>query len=159
MIAANWHVVNEELVIASIQKNASTAMTRLYPEKVNHEKALTFPRRVMWIRHPIDRLVSAFKNRVEPKAPWRSWHDFLDYILRVPNVHWEPQINLVTYNEKVIPNEWERFEGIEERWNNYSDLVLPKVNVSSRLNVRLHEYRREELLVKYVNDFQYWMAA
>lgn len=158
MITANWHVVSDKLVIASIQKNASTSMTKVFPELINAEKALTFEKRIMWIRNPLSRLLSAFTSKVVPELP-DEWKDFIEYVLKVDNVHWYPQVKLVTYDGIFVPNIVNRFEDIENTWPEYVDKKLPKINVSKDVEYYPLNHRREDIIVRYAEDFNCWAEA
>lgn len=130
-------------------------------------EALEYPVRVFFMRHPVDRLKSAFsffiklRNEGAQYDPVKNevietWPKFVDHILTHSDEHWDPQIPQVTYKGEFTPNKVLRFEDVKKWWPNFSSIRLPHANAS--IPQETLEYRVEELKALYAEDMQLWKS-
>lgn len=102
---------------------------------------------VLYVRHPIQRLMSAHALfRIPKDAP--SWQTFVDYILENDNDYWLPQVQL---HKDVDHVHYYRLEGSTMvrshplRWLNATNVKRERP-----------EYRKHDLIDYYVNDLIAW---
>lgn len=145
--------LNANTCIAVFPKVASCSiLTAAYENgavNITPEEALRLDKRVMFVRHPLERLVSAFSWLMqahkqgtpacrsvypsimgqevlgtgvngETKPLIDAWKAFVDHILVADNDHWTPQIELASHNGVLIPNRAFKFEELNDRWGTYS---------------------------------------
>lgn len=152
----DWHVIDEELVVSSIQKNASTSLATAFPNRIGAEQALTYPIRLAWIRHPVDRLKSVYSNFMgEEVDAETAWHNFVDHILEVENVHWVSQVQRLHFGKEFVPTVLEQFESIGKFWMLYCTRPLPVVN--SSVSLYTDDYREFDILKYYETDLKVWL--
>ncbi len=141
------------------------------PDKFNsfvpNEEVLNIPIRVAWIRHPMNRLVSAYFNfhyliginfsmRFKfTEEVVESWPNFVDYILEHDDPHWSPQIQTLTYQGEYLPTHTEKFENIAKNFNNYVPGTLVKTNIKPKTPVSL-AHKTDEVFNKYREDYKVW---
>lgn len=120
------------------------------------------PVRVVFLRHPHARLVSAYRffktiyadgstpQEQDPQpADVTSWGAFLEHVRMRANVHWRPQINVV---RELNPTVIHRFEDIGMHWPTYHSMPYPHLNASKPHEVGAvpddisARYAEEELL-------------
>ncbi len=152
----DWHVIDDELVVSSIQKNASTSLVTAFPNRIGAEQALTYPVRLAWIRHPLSRVKSVYSCLMGEEIDGETaWHNFVDHMLEVENVHWLPQMQRLYFGKEFVPTVLERFEYIGKFWKQYCGKPLPVVNVSIPLYT--DDYREKDLLEYYETDLKVWL--
>ncbi len=152
------------LIIGLIPKSALTSIRgSLYPEyaeKVWRPEAMKhqFPIRI-YIRHPLRRMVSAFRflsmqPRVLPGAC--TFERFVDLILDgIRNSHWLPQ---VAWFDEYNVTEIYQLERITETWP--SEIELGHLNRSpDSTPTPTMGYRMDELNDYYGNDLRVWNHA
>jgi len=153
---ANWFIINDKLVLAGIQKNASTSIASVFNDRTNGERALTFPKRLAFFRHPLDRLVSYYRMEIKEYC---DWHVLVDQVLLKTNVHWAPQVDLVKWDGILIPNLVYRFEDMGKYWSQYIDKPLPIMNTTDHTKVPPFDtYRMKELREYYLEDLDLWAS-
>lgn len=154
---ANWHIIEPDLVCPGIQRVGSTSMVVGFPNMIGGEEALTYSRRLVFIRYPIERLASTFVHLIEVGyCIDRNWKQFVDYILMYDDRHWSPQESRLYFEKTWIPTQLERFEDIKRVWSDYTDKVFPHINkAKSKPKVDL-TYREDDLKDYYVKDLELW---
>ncbi len=162
----NWHIVEFDLVIPGIPRVGSTSVVKGFPHIVGAEEAMTYARRLVLIRHPIQRLISAFGHlnqlgyidmvEGDPFPHERPWEEFLDYILSHEDQHWVPQEPRLYHEGEWMPTELERFEDIKYVWPKYTDKEFPHYNKTEECQPYDLEYREEELNNYYEKDLELW---
>jgi hypothetical protein len=130
---------------------------------VSNDAAMDADRRIAFIRHPIERLRSCYSFFVglaesgsphHSMAPLESWQTFVDHILSgASNEHWDSQVALCG----GVPNEWIKFESINDFATGIHPAPLPRLNVSIRRQT--DDYREDELVSRYLIDLRQWEAA
>lgn len=168
-MSPQWLIARSKpLTMASLAKCASTSL-RAY-EGFYDFRAYTdvnnIPTRVAWIRHPIERMHSAWRGFYirSPIENWRwglaepelaEWEAFVDHTFEHHNQHWSPQIPQLTYDGEYFPTISERYENLHDRFNQYLPGTLPHHNRGMDRPVNL-KYRRRELEEKYRADLDLW---
>ena len=125
----------------------------------NDPRLLETKKRVAFIRHPIERLKSAFSffywlndygTKHSCNAPLDSWESFVDHVLN-PDIpddeHWLPQCEHINN----VANIYHRFENIANHFEKYRPGILPHNNRSSHREA--NNYRMPELMAKYIVDY------
>ena len=129
---------------------------------VSNDDAMVVSRRVAFIRHPLERLKSAYSylywqqdygRNTKSGAPLDSWESFVDYILENDNEHWRPQ----TLHCGDVPNIYHKFENLNEHWEKYRPGILDHNNHSTRLPTT--DYRTDDILNMYADDLRVWESA
>lgn len=159
----------KDLAIAQIPKaglvSLQKALGKSFPVKPNNDPALlVISRRVVFIRHPIERLKSAFSFfcrlltegiQHSSGATTESWEGFVDQVLasQHDDEHWRPQSEHIG----TVPNIIHRLEDIDRHWHRYCDVPITRENASPRQPT--NDYRLDEVLVKYDADMQLWARA
>lgn len=155
----NWHIVEKDLVVPGIQRVGSTSLNAGFPNMVQCEEAMTFERRLIFLRHPIARLVSAYShlNDIEYISEEKVlWEDFVDFILIHEDRHWAPQTPRYWHKGDYMPTHVERFEDLQDVWPKYTDKVYPHKNRSPLIAVCDTSYRGKDIDKYYEEDFELW---
>jgi len=146
-----------ECCVAVIRKAGSLSIDYvLSAPHFDAVKALTFPVRVAFIRHPIERLKSAYRffvqYPVESVNVSDGWHSFVDWALDVDpqNEHWNLQ------GEQVGPvvNQMYRFEDIHKHWLRMFGVKIPHTNVSREQ--KTNDYRQADIVQHFKQDLELW---
>ena len=152
----------DDLAVAQIPKAGlrSIAHWLRFPV-VSNDQAMGCSRRVAFIRHPMERLRSCYSMLCEMSeqgdphscgAPVDSWESFVDHVLSgADNEHWRPQIEHVGN----VPNVWRRFEDLPECFGEFHPGPLPHLNKIARRET--NNYREDDLMRLYADDFQRWV--
>lgn len=163
-----FFVVNgKDLAIAQIPKAGFSSISEwLKPVGfcfATNDKVRGITRRAAFIRHPIERLKSAysFMHRLKSEgeelpamAHTETWHDIVDAVLSgVRDDHWNRQVEGL----EGAANEFRRFESLPECHREYVDAPFPHLNRSPRLPV--DDYRAGELADYYADDLGVWKGA
>lgn len=147
--------------LVSLQK----ALGKSFPTKPNNDpELLAIPRRVAFVRHPVERLRSAYSFFCRLKAEGiqhssganiSSWESFVDQVLagKHDDEHWRPQVEHIG----TVPNIIHRLEDIDRHWHKYSDNPITRENTSPRQPT--NDYRINDLRVKYAADMHLWLRA
>ena len=166
--------------IATIEKCASQSIhNAVAPMKgaqiLSNKEALQFDTRVMFVRHPIERLVSCYSHlswltyndyhydEIIPlgvltgKGDIEEYRRFVDYIMDNADPHWTPQYDLMLYNHSFVPNKVHKFEDINAFWGFYASGMIPHINAWTARECS--PYRLDELLFKYTKDLELWNNA
>lgn len=115
---------------------------------------------VLFVRHPVDRLVSAWRF-FHQKAHFPNRHiasktgleKFVDQVLKgVEDQHWMSQVKLHTHH-RFIPTVVHRFENIHEVWPE-----LPHLNKGPGVPFDLW-HRKDEVEEYYRADLELWENA
>lgn len=168
-----------QVAVSYLPKNASTSLSLLFDSDGIYTSDAIMElseKRVAWIRHPIDRLISAYSfflssyelghlhtasilgvpEDLNPSVDLSSWKAFVEFILNNPNEHWNPQVPQLTTSEGVwVPTHTHRFEDLDLLWGNYFDTPLGRENEGSLVPVD-PEVREEELNCYYLADLECW---
>jgi len=120
---------------------------------------------VLYIRHPLNRLASAWThfaaNGYGPTAysPWPDFPAFCDKVLAGHiNPHWDSQTDQHVYHDVFLPNEWHRLEDITKTWPkrhpllNVNQAKHPKPDIFYREQDLMLHYRRDLLARGFEND-------
>lgn len=115
-----------------------------------------------FIRHPIERLQSAFRYFFElgwPVGPgFNEYPVFVDAVLGgLKNVHWDSQVEQLIYGGRFLPSEVYKFDVMPAVWSAKGLPTLRKHNPSSPRQTG--DYRREELEAFYDRDLKAFRAA
>ncbi|UCD23662.1 MAG: hypothetical protein JSW51_11575 [Gemmatimonadota bacterium] len=113
-------------------------------------------KRVMWVRHPVARLVSAYNH-----IGFESWESFVDLVLSGEpddeDIHWCHQAAYLTTRGGIfVPTVVHRFEDIGELWPRYSATTLPRLN-AGEYREELPGHRIREILEHYHADCVLWL--
>lgn len=167
-----WLIAKDmSLAMPVLPKCGSTSLKTnpAFLPHVSAEEVLAIPVRVAWIRHPIKRLHSIWREshmrnpdnsfrwmlaHTEDPEDIPGWTVFIDIVLTISNAHWNPQIPQLTYGE-YLPTISERFENLATRFNEY----LPgELSWSNRSDPREADfsYRRQEIEDRYKADLDLW---
>ena len=120
-------------------------------------------KRVMFLRDPIERLISCYcflKTLREENTSYDnfnfkyvdSWQTFVDFMLENRDTHWLPQSELMTLDGKFVPTEIVKFENINQ-WFSDIGIKLSKQNPSKKFLINL-EYRKACLADYYHADIK-----
>lgn len=148
---------NKDIAVALMQRCASSsirdAMKTEYGELAPDE-VMDAPRRICWVRNPTERLISAFSffhyMPYLPASIVGQWETFVDYTLENEDPHWTPQVELLTYNGVLLPNEVYSFNDLQKTWPFRG--LLPWIRGVKHVEVDT-SYRRTELDAKYSEDY------
>ena len=157
----NWHVVEQDLVVPGVQRVGSASLNAGFPNMATCEEAMTFERRLVFLRHPIARLVSAYSHLndiayiSEDKL---DWEQFVDFILTHDDRHWMPQTPRYWHEGEYMPTHVEKFEDIKIVWPKYTDKEYPHKNKSPLGVVCDTTYRSDEVWDYYKKDMEAWCA-
>lgn len=157
--------VKRNLAVAQIPKAAlSTIGAWLGPSftVVSNEEALRVTRRVLFVRHPMERVKSAYsfmywlkEKGIEHdcKAPVDTWVNFVDHVLEHDNGHWRPQ----SVHVGDTPNIVHRLEDLDTVYAQYRPGILTHDNRATRLPTT--PYRAADLVRMYAEDYVLWENA
>lgn len=153
------------VAVACLPKNGThTISSFFYGEKVANEAVLSATKRVVWIRHPVDRLISAYSffktliisNRYKGKFGEKeiaTWTSFVDYILSGHNdVHWDSQVEQLSLDGVYLGTHTYKFCNIMDTWKLHFDGRLPHLNGYKHVDVDI-TYRFAEILKHFSKDF------
>jgi len=162
----NYILTGKGVVICTVPKCGSQSMVEaLMKTKHTHltkEGALSYDKRVAFIRDPFDRLEAVYSHfwhiaqsgaRIDQFIPVEvllsdnSYEQFIDYIFENDDDHWLPQSNIVGVANTLHP-----IEDADKLWYNYAEGTLPRVNSWSR--VPHNPYRQEEIMNYYRLDIK-----
>ena len=143
------------------------------PILMENKEALTYQKRVMFMRHPIDRVKSAFSHfwtissigssfgdmpiehlYIKERGVDLDYEAFIDYILVHENPHWTPQKTVMSHNGVFVPNIVHKLKDIRHVWEDYFKGLLPWENSWSRLTTG--DYRIGDLMEYYYQDLALW---
>lgn len=156
------------MAVALIEKAGHTSITQAAKQhraglKMSYQEAFDSQIPVViFLRHPIERLVSAwryFHPQMFPNGTHIPQHRplsrFIDDVLSgVPNEHWNPQLaRFAGCNISTV----HRFENINEHWPDYPPLL--HLNKSKIRHPGEIEHRRAELDEFYAEDLAAWLDA
>lgn len=160
-------------VVTSIPKCGTKSIAKALGNKAEIHADRAVGRRVItFFRHPISRLVSAYRyfnytegwqqdmplydRRFNRKA---SYEEFVDSVLSGDrNRHWDSQSSQLMYLGGFVPTEVYRFEDINEIWPKVIGIPLDRINSSKYVEVN-EDYRRSELDNFYTEDLERWNSA
>lgn len=150
---------NHDTAIAQIHKAGSQTFNEWLRWGIcDNEGARQFSKRVAFIRHPLERLKSAYSmwHYYTHGAYQGDWHTLIDRILdeSFENEHFMPQVKVV----EDVPNIYHKFENLEQHWEKYRRGILPWMNKCSRAP-DIDDYRHGELLDYYAEDLILWEAS
>jgi len=157
----------KNLAMSCLPKNGSQSLRSKFKSGVvANEEALNFSTRVVWLREPLDRLVSNYSffktinemdcHRGRPNLQdTDSWESFIDFVLDGnENIHWNPQVEQLTLDGNYLGTVTHKFEDITKLWGTYYRGRIPHMNGC------VHEptttYRLAEIEDKYKEDFDLW---
>jgi len=155
--------------LALAPKCGSTSFSaRAGNPRITNDEAVNLETRVMFIREPIDRFVSAysffyalnsddpFRDNVPRSVTHHGYEYFVDHALATPNPHWAPQMDLTG----GIANRLHKFdcESIRKWWPTYWAGRLPDwINACSHLPVS--DYRADDIRRYYAEDIAAYERA
>lgn len=163
----NYWAAYRQHAIALMPKCGNTSFSALVRSpRLSIEDALKIETRVMFIRDPIERLVSAFsffkylndetpREDVTPEAT-SSYEAFVDFALAYPNPHWMPQMKLTG----GIATKLHKFncESIRQWWPLYWPGRLPDW-LNSCTHLPTNNYRSTDLKYYYADDIAAYEVA
>ncbi len=146
--------------------------------EVSNEEALEYPRRVAFIRDPLERLKSSFFMArwevrqghlwdnipaeylfIENRGIQKDYEMFLDYVFNNENNHWKPQTDLISHNGVLVPNIYHRMQDISIHYDKYFDEgTIPHLGAASRKEEPDYSYRLADIEKKWEQDFNLWRS-
>lgn len=181
------YIVSEaapQTAVAAIELCACQSMylslSRLQADwrRVSNNAATEYLKRVMFVRHPLERLDAAWSmfrtlrarglpaGGVLPRdivkgAPGKAeseYREFVDFALTNDRIQWMPQVDLLADdNFNFTPNVIHRFEDISDVWRRYYGSQLPHENYFE--HVAHSNYRLDEIVGKYNKDLDLWESV
>lgn len=169
-----------DICIAIIPKCGNTSIHTAvscdkYPLILTNEQSLDYKNRVAFIRHPIDRVHSVFFNArgvisqdkgwcglekkgiyVEGRGLQGDYEAFIDYILNNDDVHWKPQAETISHNNKLIPNIFHPLTELDFHYNKYFKTGQRISHSNSWSREPIEAYRSQDLKEMYKSDFDLW---
>ena len=144
------------LAIAQIPKVGSQSFKEWLKFKVvSNDVARQADTRVAFIRHPLERLKSAYSMMHYTGDRGSTWVGFVDKVLD----DWKDEhVRAQILHIGDVPNIYHKFENLLEHWEKYKKGVLPHLNRCSRVG-DINNYREEELLEMYKEDLKLWEFA
>ena len=158
-----------DIVIARIPKagiksiGASLARYGEMNTHISTDEAREYPTRLAFLRNPFERLKSGYSffndlcnngrnihSNGEMHQISRSWESFVDYILAEPDVHWNPQVDVI---EDAASN-LHKFEDIQTVWSDYFPVPLQHRGKTARLPT--DDYRHDDIAEFYKEDLKLW---
>jgi len=176
-------LVDGDTAHSCLPKNGTHSLRLFFGQKpvVSNNGVKNISERVGWIRHPIDRLRSAYSysratndqglaihteyaivklggKSEEMPDQLTSWERFVDFSLdEAKNPHWNCQVDmLTTAHGQFLPTVVHRFEDISKLWHLYYDEPLAHKNKIPAEEVNTN-YRKVDLAKRYSADFDLWM--
>ena len=161
-------IVKDNIAMSCLPKNGSNSLHEVSPNKVvENIEVLNIPVRVAWIREPYKRLISAysfFKSTIEGGGRLNkelsenvgSYEEFIDYTLNNNDEHWDSQVGQLTLNGDYLATVSHRFEDINELWSLYFGGFIPHSN--GCVHKTVSDYRKDELDMKYKEDYELWLG-
>lgn len=133
--------------------------------------------RVAVVRHPVDRLVSCWRDKVWKRwmpslkvhgiQPKMSFSDFADIVLATPDA--ESNCHFVSYAPEVVdlgPDVVIRTESLSEEWSfleremSWNAAGIERFNATGgRPEVTVSEAQRHAILGRYADDLDLWRSA
>lgn len=164
-----WLIAKEKSLAMPVLPKCGSSSLKYNPAfhpHVSVKEVLIIPERIAWIRQPIDRLYSCWCNFVKGTnhnlkevgtgKGLTSWEQFIDLILEGElNVHWNPQVPQLTYQDVYVPTISERFENLPVKFNHYLSGTLGHINASDPRTIN-RSYRIKEVQDKYKEDLDLW---
>ena len=149
---------NSKIAVALIQKCASSSIRDAIKTDygaIQLDKVIHVPRRICWVRDPIDRLESAFSYFHHsvyslPASITGQWESFVDYTFTHNDPHWTPQSELLTHEGVLLPNEVYWLTDLQATWPFKG--LLPWIRGVRHVEVNT-SYRRDELDERYSGDY------
>jgi hypothetical protein len=149
--------------VVLIPKAGSMSINTALNSGIPAEDAFKCQTRLAFVRHPIQRLISAYSffsglndrgcfNRVASAAVTGSWQAWVDFILERKNKHWMPQHEIIAN----FPTATYRFEKLVDVWPMYFPVALPHKNRSERR--KTETYRASDLERYYKKDLDLWLS-
>lgn len=140
------------ICISCIPRCGSHSITKALPgNSLSHREASRYTQRVGLIRHPFTRLASAYSLFA---AHYEGWEPFVDSALASRNVHWNPQVDLLSLEGEYIPTISYRFEDINKVWPLHFSSPLEHLNSTPRKEVT--NYRMKDIERYYEKDLALW---
>ena len=110
--------------------------------------------KIIFVRHPLDRLESAYKLFMPTDRYSSSYEEFVDNVLSGDeNWHWLPQHDWHTVDGSLVPDICYKFENI-----NLILYGLPTLNTSNSIKIATF-YRYDELLSYYEKDLELYRSS
>lgn len=159
--------VYRNCALALIPKSGNTSFSKLVGgERLSTDEALQFDTRVMFVREPIERFVSAYSmfkylndeagHKDVPREATASYEAFVDFALATPNAHWASQTELTG----GIATHIHKFscDSIRNWWPIYWPGRQPDwLNACTHLPT--NDYRMDDLRAYYADDMRVYEAA
>ena len=189
----NWVLHNKKFVFMILKKCASVTMKKVILSSLGYEDVSSeninrltddyFPLsmdkykldaldydKVVWVRNPFDRLVSAWSHRVRNNKKHSirdygiphttSFEDYIDYICSFKdedlNVHFHQQTFNIAINDRLVPNIVVKIENLQEEWERVRERFewLAPIKWHAHKSEKRGDYRRyyTKDLIKKVNN-------
>lgn len=144
-----WYLVDDETVVSSILKNGTSSLVDMFPEKRPPDTIKDFKNRIAVVRHPMDRLISAYSYLFGCNSGEQTWENFIDHCLENDNAHWNPQHPQLVYRGDFLPTQIIRLNEIRN--------MFPKINHLNKVKWKKTPlYRYSDLVYKYKDDIKMW---
>lgn len=164
---------SRDLAVAQLPRSANQSIRDWLgnPNIVSNDEAMTYSRRVAFIRHPVERFESGFALMFwmnDYGTPHISRPPVSDYMVYVDHIlsnlpddeHWLPQFEQIKNSEDVyVPTEFRRLDNLSEEFSLVRPGILPHHNNTSIPSGMINNYRRSELVTKYSEDMRLYQAA
>lgn len=168
---------DKSVAMAVIPKCAKTSIERTIAPitRITPDEAMAYPTRVMFVRDPVDRLLSFYAmvlaQELKPNfrfadssVGWDGWSSYVDWALTSQNEHVLPQVGLVTTSDgRFAPTVVHPFSRLQEVWETYYRTSIPNVDARAQHMNRSPKwakqgvdltYRMSEIESRYAEDFK-----
>ena len=154
----------DDKAVVLIPKAGCRSIRAAVGKEMTKERAYQCKTRLAFIRHPIERLASAWshffwmsaigmKHRGPTIDVTCDWYRFVDHMLEYPDPHYHPQAEIVGDFANVIY----RFEDLGQVWESYFPGFFPHLGKTTRL--QHYPYRVRDITDRYREDFELWHSA
>lgn len=123
---------------------------------IPNSQVLDCPERIVWLRNPKERLISAYSyfHTITDEERYSTWEKFIDHVLLKDDSHWTPQVQALSYKGEYLGTITHRFEDLPKLWGNYFKGLIPHIN--GCVHEEIAPYRESEIQFKYREDFNKW---
>jgi len=133
------------VAVLNIPKCGSQLVSSLEICRSNNPKC----KRLAFVRHPVDRIKSAYKflrGAGQVRVQSESYEDFIDYTFMHSDQHWQPQIDFI---DNTI-DEMHKLKDIGKVLKAHIGYPVEVINKSR--DYRTSDYRLGDILEKYADD-------
>lgn len=143
--------------VLNIPKCGSQTLRATELANVDLEQSRMFEDRLAFIRHPVDRIKSAYRFFMDHR--WLlsedidSYESFIDYTFEIDDEHWKPMVDFIFPYGDCIVKEIHSLCRMQDVLKGRLGYKIPICNESNTV-YRTSDYRLDELLIKYQKDLE-----